>query len=147
MRLRPQRVWLRYMIPLALVVVVTGGAGLAAFATDNAESYLDGIWWSISLMTTVGWAGAPPTTFIGHLIAAVTMVTGFLLLAFLSAAIASVLVREDEVPVDEAELSAEREILRELRELRAEVRTLRGAVDGDVPRAAVRNSSGSRWAD
>jgi voltage-gated potassium channel len=134
-RLRPQRAWLRYLVPLALLVVVTGAAGLAAFATDTAESYLDGIWWSISLMTTVGWAGAPPTTFIGHLIAAVTMVTGFLLLAFISAAIASVLVREDEEPVDEAELGAEREILSELRQLRAEVRALRAAADGDAPRA------------
>src|SRR3954451_18469312 len=67
-RLRPQRAWLRFMIPLALVVVVTSAAGLAAFATDTAESYWEGIWWSISLMTTVGWSGAPPTTFIGHLI-------------------------------------------------------------------------------
>ena len=128
-RLRPRRKWLRYMVPLALLVVVIGAAGLAAFATDAAESYWEGIWWSISLLTTVGWSGPAPTTFIGHLIAAVTMVTGFLLLAFISAAIASVLVREDEEPIDEAELGTEREILDELRALRAEVRELRTAAD------------------
>jgi voltage-gated potassium channel len=129
-RLRPHRRWLRYLIPLAVLVVVTGGAGLAAFATDTAETYWDGIWWSISLMTTVGWSGPAPTTFVGHLIATITMVTGFLLLAFISAAIASVLVREDEEPVDVAELEAESAILQELRSLRAEVRAL-AAANGD----------------
>lgn len=75
-------------------------------------------------MTTVGWSGAAPHTFIGHLIATVTMVTGFLLLAFTTAAVASLLVREDEQPVDEAELRADHEILRELHALRDELRSL-----------------------
>ena len=143
LRLRPHRRWLRYLIPLAVVVVVTGGAGLAAFATDNAETYWDGIWWSISLMTTVGWSGSPPTTFVGHLIATITMVTGFLLLAFISAAIASVLVREDEEPVDEAALTAEREILTEVRALRAEVRALAAANGGGEPEHGILGRHGS----
>lgn len=119
-----RRSWLRYMLPAAALVVLAGGAGLAAFATDTVESYWDGVWWSISLMTTVGWSGPGPTTVAGHLIASVTMLTGFLLLAFVTAAIASVFVREDETPVEQAELDADSEILREVRALREELAEL-----------------------
>ena len=115
------------MVPLALLVVVIGAAGFAAFATDTAESYWDGIWWSISLMTTVGWQGQTPHTLIGHLIATITMITGFLLLAFTTAAVASLLVREDEQPLEEAELRADQEILREVRALRAELEALKAS--------------------
>lgn len=132
----PRRAWLRFILPLAGVVVVAGAGGLAAFATDTTESYWDGIWWSISLITTVGWSGKPPTTLVGHLIATVTMLTGFLLLALVTATIASLLVREDEEPLERAELRAEAQILQELRSLRAELRALQGENRPAVPPAA-----------
>src|SRR5512133_4219953 len=124
---RLRRAWLRYLIPVAGFVVLAGAAGMAAFSTDTTESYWDGVWWSISLMTTVGSAGQAPHTLAGHLIATVTMLTGFLLLAFTTAAVASLLVREDEQPLEEAELRADREILSELRALRIEVEALKAA--------------------
>lgn len=120
-----RRSWLRYLLPLAALVVMTGAGGFAAFETDTVESYWDGIWWSLSLMTTVGWSGPEPTTLPGHLIAALTMVMGFLLLAFVTAAVASLFVREDEQPVERAELEAEGQILRELQHVRAELERLR----------------------
>ena len=124
---RLRRAWLRYLLPAAAFVVVAGAAGMAAFSTDTTESFWDGVWWSISLMTTVGWSGQVPHTLIGHLIATVTMITGFLLLAFTTAVVASLLVREDEGPLEQAELRADREILTEVRALRAELEELRSA--------------------
>ena len=132
---RPRRAWLRYILPVAALVVVVGGGGLAAFATDTTESYWDGLWWSISLITTVGWSGQPPTTLAGHLIAVVTMLCGFMLLAFVTASIASLLVREDEQPAEQAELRADERILEELRSLRAEVRALQEAEGKTEPTA------------
>ncbi len=122
-----RRIWLRYLIPVAGFVVLAGAAGMAAFSTDTTESYWDGVWWSISLMTTVGWSGQAPHTLIGHLIATVTMVMGFLLLAFTTAAVASLLVREDEQPLEEAELQADQKILHEVRALRAELAALKAS--------------------
>ncbi|MGA8217784.1 MAG: potassium channel family protein [Solirubrobacterales bacterium] len=122
-----RRIWLRYLIPVAGFIVLAGAAGMAAFSTDTTESYWDGVWWSISLMTTVGWSGQAPHTLIGHLIATATMVTGFLLLAFTTAAVASLLVREDEQPLEEAELRADQEILQEVRALRTEVAALKAS--------------------
>jgi hypothetical protein len=105
------------------------GVILTGMGDDGVEGarFWDGVWWSISLMTTVGWSGQPPHTLVGHLIATVTMVTGFLLLAFTTAVVASLLVREDEEPLDQAELRADREILTEVRALRAELEELRSA--------------------
>ena len=40
-----------------LLVAVTGGA-VAAIETDTVTSYWQGLWWSISLITTVGFVGA-----------------------------------------------------------------------------------------
>ena len=121
------RAWLRYLVPIAGFVILAGAAGMAAFETDTTESFWDGVWWSISLMTTVGWQGQTPHTLIGHLIATITMITGFLLLAFTTAAVASLLVREDEQPLEEAELRADEEILREVRALREELEGLKAA--------------------
>lgn len=123
--LRLSRAWLRYLLPIAGFVILAGAAGMAAFSTDTTESYWDGVWWSISLMTTVGFSGPAPHTLAGHLIATVTMITGFMLLAFTTAAVASLLVREDEQPLEEAELQTDQEILREVRALRSELELLR----------------------
>jgi voltage-gated potassium channel len=121
----PRRTWFRFLLPLAALVVLAGGAGLAAFESDTTESYWDGVWWSISLMTTVGWSGDAPTSLAGHLIATATMLVGFLLLAFTTAAVASLFVREDEAPVERRELQADQQIIDELQALRADVLALR----------------------
>lgn len=120
-----RRTWLRYMLPAAGVVALAAGAGLAALETDTVDSFWSGVWWSVSLMTTVGWSGAAPRTLAGHLIATATMLAGFVLLAFVTAAVASLFVREDEELVERAEREADAEIMRELREIRAELARLR----------------------
>ena len=100
-RFLPRRSW---VVPalLAGVVVVACAAGAAtALETDTVTSFWHGIWWSISLITTVGFIGAPPRTGGGEVLSVVLMVLGFMLLAMVSAALASLFVEQEEKPRDE----------------------------------------------
>jgi hypothetical protein len=85
---------------VSMVVVATGAGAAAAFETDTVESYWGGLWWAISLLTTVGFVGAPPRTGAGQVASVALMLTGFALLSMLSAALASLFVREDEEPIE-----------------------------------------------
>jgi voltage-gated potassium channel len=110
---------LRYLIPSAAVLVLLAGGGFAAVETDTVKSYWDGVWWALSLMTTVGFANDTPHTVLGKLLSALIMVVGFGLLALTTAAIASLFVREDEGPEEIREQVFEKAALDELRELNA----------------------------
>ena len=102
------------LLAAAAIVVVAGGGALAALETDTVESFGEGVWWAVSLMTTVGFAGETPHTAAGKILSAVLMVVGFALIAATTAAIASFFVHEDEAPAEErilAELAAIRERL------------------------------------
>ncbi len=106
---------LRYLIPSAAILVLLAGGGFAALETDTVESYWEGIWWALSLMTTVGFANNTPHTVLGKIIASVVMVFGFVLLALTTAAVASLFVREDE-EAEEARLRVfEQNAMAELR--------------------------------
>lgn len=113
--------WFRFALPFAVVVVLLSGGGLAALEAEAAKSYWDGVLWSLSLMTTVGFVGGVPSTAGGKTIAALLMVLGFGFLAMTTAAVASLFVREDEAPFEEKEREFEREVLGELRELRSRI--------------------------
>ena len=93
------------------------GGGFAALETDAVESYWGGVWWALSLMTTVGFANGTPETVLGKALSGVIMVLGFVLLALTTAAIASLFVREAEQPEEMREHAFERDVLAELRHL------------------------------
>jgi hypothetical protein len=112
---------LRYLIPGAAFAVLLGGGAFAALETDTVGSYWEGVWWALSLMTTVGFVGGSPQTVAGRLASAGLMVFGFVLLAMTTAAIASLFVKEDEEPEEKRGQAFEREVLEELRELRAQI--------------------------
>lgn len=112
-----QRRWLRYLLPAAALVAVLAGGGFAAFESHTVESFWQGLWWSLSLMTTVGFVGAEPTTTAGRILSAVLMLSGFALLAMTTAAVASLFVREDEEPEERAMRAFEERTLQELRAL------------------------------
>jgi voltage-gated potassium channel len=131
--------WLRLALPFGTVAVLLGGGGLAAFEAEAAKSYWDGVLWSLSLMTTVGFVGGVPTTAGGKAIAAMLMLFGFAFLAMTTAAVASLFVREDEAPFEEKERAFEREVLGELRALRSRLDRL----EADHPSASTGSRSSS----
>ena len=71
------------LIASGVLVIVAGGA-VAAVETDIVMSFPRGIWWSLSLMTTVGLLGASPTTTPGAILSFALVVGGFFLLAWSS---------------------------------------------------------------
>jgi voltage-gated potassium channel len=123
-RLRPRRRWLRYVLPGAALVVVLAGGAFAALESDTVDTYWEGLWWALSLTTTVGIVGREPLTTTGHILSASLMLMGFLLLAMTTAAVASLFIREDEEPEERALRIFEEHALAELRELRTRLEQL-----------------------
>lgn len=103
--------WLRYVIPAALVAILLAGGGFAALESKSVDSYWEGVWWALSLMTTVGFAEHAPETTAGQVLSAILMVTGFALLATATAVIASLFVEQVELPEEERERAFEHEAL------------------------------------
>lgn len=114
----------RYLIPGAAIVVLLAGGGFAAVETDAVESYWEGVWWALSLMTTVGFANGTPETVAGKALSSVIMVLGFVLVALTTAAFASLFVREDEAPEEDREHVFEEEVLAELRQLNSRLESI-----------------------
>jgi voltage-gated potassium channel len=110
---------LRYLLPLAVLVVLLGGGGFAAFETDTVPSFGSGVWWALSLVTTVGFIGDTPVSLGGRVLAGFLMVFGFVLLSLTTAAVASLFVREDEQVSEARDAEADAEILAALRDIQA----------------------------
>ncbi|MGV8965000.1 MAG: potassium channel family protein [Cellulomonas sp.] len=97
-----------------MLVVISAGAA-AAIETGTVTSFWRGSWWSLSLVTTVGFIGAPPTTDAGAALSVVLMVVGFVRLALVSASMAALFVRDEERPRQAREEEAENASLAMLR--------------------------------
>lgn len=110
-RVRVSRRWVLPAVVVSVTAMAAGAGAAAAFETDTVGSYWSGLWWAISLMTTVGFVGAPPETVVGAAVSVVLMLTGFLLLSLVSAALASLFVRDDESPVQAKEMQTDQEVL------------------------------------
>lgn len=111
------RAWLWPAITGAFMIALLSAAAAAAIETATVSSYWRGLWWSISLITTVGFIGHPPRTAAGAALSVILMVIGFLLLAMVSASLAAIFVREEERPRDAREASADEAILNSLDDL------------------------------
>ncbi len=120
---------------IALAALAVGAGGAAAFESDTVGSYWEGLWWALSLMTTVGFVEGTPTSVGGALTSAVLMLAGFLLLSLISAALASLFVREDEEPAEEREEALERQILEKLAAIEVRLAALERPRDLDAPRS------------
>ena len=88
-----------------------------------------GIWWSLSLITTVGFLGNPPTSGAGAVLSVALMLLGFLLLAMVSASLASVFVRDDEAPIEQRSDRTEHQILTVLARMEARLDSLEERLD------------------
>lgn len=115
---------LRYVALLAGLTVLGTGAAYAAAEPDNLSTW-DGIWWSITTMTTVGYGGSPETD-VGRVLTIGVLVVGIGFVAVLTGAIAQ---RFLVGPIDEAAEQVEAtdtELLAELRQVRARLERLEG---------------------
>ena len=106
-----------------------GGGAAAAIETDTIDGFWQETWWALSLMMTVGFVGPEPLTTAGKVISAVLMVTGFALLATVTATIASIFVREEERPEERTLQTLEKRVLAEVREVNERLRRLEERLD------------------
>ena len=90
-------------VSIGTVVVLLAGGGFAAFESQQVSSYGEGVWWALSLMSTVGFVGEAPESLAGRVVSSILMVSGFALMALVTASIASLFVREEEMPDEAAE--------------------------------------------
>jgi hypothetical protein len=84
-------------------------------------------------MTTVGFVGEAPESTAGRLLSSVLMVSGFALMTLLTASIASLFVREDELPEEAKEREFERAALAQLEELHRKIDELERRLDPPRP--------------
>jgi voltage-gated potassium channel len=109
----------------AAALVMAAGGGFAAVESHLVSGYWQGVWWALSLMTTVGFVGESPETVSGRVLSAVLMVAGFALMALTTAALATILVREEEEPT----IQAERDFERSTRQVLAEISARLDAIE------------------
>src|SRR6478735_7607935 len=119
---------------VAMAVLLVGAGAVAAFESRTVGSYWEGLWWALGLMTTVGFVEGSPETVGGAVTSAVLMVAGFLLLSLISAALASIFVREDEEPVEEREEAVEQQILDRLAAIERRLEVLDERLPAGDPR-------------
>lgn len=135
MRIIVRRAWTLPSLAGAIALVVVAAGAVAAVETDTVSTFSRGLWWSVALITTVGFLGGPPTSAIGAVLSVALMVSGFLLLALISAALASIFVREDERPAEAIEHAELLALRAEIVGLREQVSALRPA-NGSPPSSA-----------
>ena len=124
-----RRSWVIPALGLAAALMLVTAGATAAVETDTVATFGRGLWWSLALMTTVGFIGDPPQTAVGAAISVVLMVSGFLLLALVSAALASLFVQEDEQEVEKREAAEYLVLLDELHSLRRQVEVIQAHLE------------------
>ena len=129
-KLRVTLTWMWPALLTAAVLVLITAAASAAIETNTVASYWRGLWWSTSLITTVGFIGEPPETAAGAVLSAFLMVFGFLLLAMVSASLAAMFVREEEQPRETREDSMNREIMQALATMERRLDSIERALHG-----------------
>jgi voltage-gated potassium channel len=129
---------------LALAAAVTGAVVLAGgwlvslLEPESFESIGEGLWWAVTTVTTVGYGDVVPSTGAGRIIGVALMLTGFACLAFVTATMASMIVRE--VRAEERLIEREEgEVLNLLVEMNARLERLErlagASPNGDLQRA------------
>jgi voltage-gated potassium channel len=80
------RIWMTLLV--FIVVVLLGGLIITTF-DSGISNPLQGIWWALVTVTTVGYGEVVPTTWLGKLFAAVVLCFGYLTFSLLTAHISS----------------------------------------------------------
>ncbi len=107
-----------YVLALSLVVIVSGAAGVSALEKGHTEYFDDfpaALWWASMMVTTMG-SDYFPKSGEGRLLALLLAVYGFAIFGYVTASVASALLRDEkDPPLRRADLEKLEVELRELR--------------------------------
>lgn len=121
-------------------VVLAGGSLVSLLEPERFETVGEGLWWAMTTITTVGYGDVVPSTGAGRIVGVAVMLTGFACLAFVTATVASMIVRE--VRAEERLIEREEsEVLALLAEMNARLERLErreGASPSDDRQRAAR---------
>jgi voltage-gated potassium channel len=111
---------------LAGLIIVVAAAGLATIFERDAQdasigSFADGLWWSVTTITTVGYGDTYPRTGVGRGIGVVLMILGIALFGVITANLAAFFVEEQEGPQDQ--------LTAQLQELNERIRRIEEAIE------------------
>ncbi len=98
---------------VAVVTIVVGGITFSRVEDSQGLDTLDGIWWAVTTVTTVGYGDLSPSTTTGRALAAVIMFVGIGFVALVTAFIAERFIADKTDAVSDTEDA----ILREIRKL------------------------------
>ena len=123
---------LRWLVPLALVVIVLSAAYVwraeSYHADSGIQSFWDALWWTVATMLKVDYGDTYPHTMGGQIAAITLMVLGFAAFGWFTAALASVFVENDDAAADEKMLEKFDVIAMRLASLEAHLTGGEGAV-------------------
>lgn len=138
---------LPYIAMMTAILVVAAGSAFTAIEKGQGFSQWDGLWWSATTVTTVGYGDISPHTTGGRFVALFVMFLGIGFVAVLTAAIAQRFVQHELDERQAADPTAERAaILNEVQKLRERIEQLDARLkldDGSVT-VAERPSDGSK---
>lgn len=115
-------------VVLTCGIFIVGGGALFITVEGGGLTLLDGIWWAVATLTTVGYGDIYPKSEWGRMLALVLIVLGLGMMAALTANIASVFVGADKQEEDQ-------EILRRLDEISARLAALENSISKTVDRS------------
>lgn len=107
---------------LTCCLFIVGGGTVFVLVEGGEHTLLDGIWWAVATLTTVGYGDIYPKTDFGRVLALLLIILGLGMMAALTANIAAAFVGSEKKEEDV-------EVLRRLDEISARLAALEQAVD------------------
>ncbi|HIH74374.1 MAG TPA: two pore domain potassium channel family protein [Methanosarcina sp.] len=86
---------LEYVLLLTVLVTLIGAAGMYNFESPGLGSYLDALWWTAMIMTTIG-SDYWPETIEGRVLTFLLSMYAFAIFGYITAALASLLVGKEK---------------------------------------------------
>ncbi|MAZ77264.1 MAG: hypothetical protein CMF39_01125 [Legionellaceae bacterium] len=121
--LERNRIWMTLLV--FIVVVLLGGLIITTF-DSGISNPLDGIWWALVTITTVGYGDVVPSTWLGKLFGAVVLCFGYLIFSLLTAHISSYFIGKRNKEEQEKSRKA---ILEHMQESQQKIDELSGVIN------------------
>lgn len=109
---------------IAFLLIEACGVGLVVVEGSKHQPHLsivDGLWWAMTTVTTIGYGDITPLTTVGRLIAMCIMIVGLGFVAVLTGAVAQHFISKQAV---ETQIASTNDVLAAVHEVKAEVRAL-----------------------